>query len=114
MHVAKECFNPFQVAFLLQKDSPYKQRIDEVLLRMQEAGLLNRFYNEELDKIAKKDPHSLENDIHFKTIQPLTMGHMKGLFVLSSFLWMIAVGAFVYEVISGWRQKKKRNAMDDQ
>ena len=101
MHVVKECFIPFQVSFVLQKDSPYKQRIDEVLLRMQEAGLINRYYNEELDKVANViDPTSSEYDI-----QPLTLGHMKGLFALTSLLWTIAICAFFKEV---FQNKKKR------
>ena len=53
MHVTSECFIPYLVSLVVQKDSIYKERIDQLLRRMQEAGLINYWYREELEKVAK-------------------------------------------------------------
>ncbi len=53
MHIMKECFMSYQVAFAIPKTSIYKKRFDEVIRKLSEAGLVAKWFRDEMDKAAK-------------------------------------------------------------
>ena len=54
MHVMKECFVPFSVAFALQKDSIYTDKFNAKMNQVIEGGFIEKWINDELEKNAKK------------------------------------------------------------
>ena len=54
MHIMKECFVPFSVAFALQKDSIYTNKFNIKMNQLIEGGFINKWLNDEFDKVAKK------------------------------------------------------------
>ena len=54
MHIMKECFVPFSLAFALQKDSIYTSKFNVKMNQLIEGGFINKWLNDEFDKVAKK------------------------------------------------------------
>ncbi|XP_012150346.2 uncharacterized protein LOC105663758 [Megachile rotundata] len=59
LHVVDECPMNYRVAYVLRSNSPYRERVDFVLLRSREAGLLTFWFNRmlyplELAKLRRK------------------------------------------------------------
>ena len=54
MYIMKECFVPFSVAFGLQKDSLYTDKFNLKMNELIEGGFINKWENDEFDKIAKR------------------------------------------------------------
>ena len=54
MHIMKECFVPFRVAFGLQKDSVYTNKFNLKINQLIEGGFINKWIGDEYDKVAKK------------------------------------------------------------
>ena len=50
----KECFVPFSIAFALQKDSIYTDKFSRKIQQLIEGGFINKWLNDEFDKVAKK------------------------------------------------------------
>ena len=50
----KECFVPFSVAFALQKDSIYTNKFNTKMNQLIEGGFVDKWLNDEFDKVAKK------------------------------------------------------------
>ena len=92
-----ECLMPYQVAFVMQKDSPYKKRYDQVMTRVQEAGLIKHWYSNEMEKVASLQARS-RSDLN-QTLEPMTVNHLKGIFALTGLLWAIAISSFLLEVL---------------
>ena len=94
MHIMKECLTSKKMAFALQKDSPYKKRIDQVLIRLQESGLIKQWHDNELDKVADLKA----NDKYDVSQKSLNIDNFKGIFALTGILWAIAICCFLIEV----------------
>ena len=72
MHIMKECFVPFSVAFALQKDSIYTNKFNVKMNQLIEGGFINKWLNDEFDKVAKKA------DIGASTVaEPLTIDNVQ-------------------------------------
>ena len=54
MHIMKECFVPFRVAFGLQKDSLYTNTFNLKINQLIEGGFIDKWISDEFDKVAKK------------------------------------------------------------
>ena len=68
----KECFVPFSVAFALQKDSIYTNKFNVKMNQLIEGGFINKWLNDEFDKVAKKA------DIGASTVaEPLTIDNVQ-------------------------------------
>ena len=50
----KECFVPFSIAFALQKDSIYTEKFNKKMSQLVEGGLIDKWLNDEFDKVGKK------------------------------------------------------------
>ena len=103
MHIAKECFGLFQVAFAVPKESLYKAAFDKKISLMIEAGLPDKYYNDEMEKVA----HLAKNKISKAIAKPLTLHHLQApLYLLPIFLG-IALVSFIIEIsIKGpWKTK---------
>ena len=50
----KECFVPFNIAFALQKDSIYTDRFNKKMSQLVEGGFVDKWLNDEFDKVGKK------------------------------------------------------------
>ena len=72
MHITKECFLPFNVAFALQKNSLYTNSFNKKMNQLVEGGLIRKWTNDEFNKIAYKVDH----DIALET-QALTIHHLQ-------------------------------------
>ena len=90
----KECLTSNKLAFALQKDSPYKKRIDQVLIRLQESGLIKQWYDNELDKVA----NLIARDKYDVSQNSLTIDNIKGILALTGIFWAMAICCFLIEV----------------
>ena len=54
MHIMKECFVPFRVAFGLQKYSVYTNKFNLKINQLIEGGFINKWISDEFDKVAKR------------------------------------------------------------
>ena len=72
MHIMKECFVPFSVALALQKDSIYTNKFNVKMNQLIEGGFIDKWLNDEFDKVAKKA------DIGASTeAEPLTVDNLQ-------------------------------------
>ena len=94
MHVTSECFIPFLVSFVVQKDSIYKERLDQLIRRMQEAGLINHWYRVEMEKVAKLAKRQTKST----SVEIQSIEHYKGPFALYCLLIGVAILVFVMEL----------------
>ena len=97
MHIAKECFGSFKVAYAVPKDSPYKADFDRKISLMIEAGLPDKYYNNEMEKVAR-----LARAKVTKTIAtPLSLHHLQAPLYLLPILLGVAFATFLVEVAIG-------------
>ena len=94
MHVTSECFIPFLVSLVVQKDSIYKERIDQMIRRMQEAGLINHWYRVEMEKVAKLAKRQTKS----ASVEIQSIEHYKGPFALYCLLIAISILVFIVEL----------------
>ena len=85
MHIVKECFNRFSVAFYVPQNSKYKAVFDRKNVRIFEAGLTSHYIEYEMDKVAKKSKNikskgcsefqlSLSDHVNLKNILCIVAG----------------------------------------
>ncbi|XP_043277795.1 uncharacterized protein [Venturia canescens] len=74
LHMVEECPATYSVAYLARYDSPYVERIDRLILRMQQAGLIIMWYRQMLEtgKIVASRLELKEDKKH----SSLTLGHI--------------------------------------
>ena len=104
MHIARECFGSFQVAYAVPKDSLYKAAFDKKISLMIEAGLPNKYYNDEMEKVA----HLARAKTSEAVAIPLSVHHLQAPLYLFPILLGIALFSFTIEVTIG-RQKTVQN-----
>ena len=97
MHIAKECFGYFLVAYAVPKDSFYKEALDKKISLMIEAGLPDKYYNDEMEKVAKL----AKTKISETRAKPLTLYHLQGPLYLLPILLAVAFVTFMIEVSIG-------------
>ena len=86
MHITKECFLPFNVAFALQKSSLFTKGFSLKMNQLVEAGLIKKWTNDEFDKVAKKVVYE-----HGLDTQPLTVHHLQVTYLFSYIGYMIQI-----------------------
>ena len=101
MHVAKECFGSFLVAYAVPKDSPYKAALDKKISLMIEAGLPDKYYNDEMEKVAHLGRAKTSEAI----AKPLTLYHLQAPLYLLPILLALAVISFIVEITVGDTKK---------
>ena len=55
LHLTRECYQFWHVTFLLPKASRYTEKINTLIMRMIDTGIINKFYQNEMDKISTLD-----------------------------------------------------------
>ena len=97
MHIMKECFNTFNVAFTVPLNSIYKDRLDTKMSGLIEAGLTRKYFSDEIDK-----EHKISKA---KIIQvaatPLSVLHLQGPFLLVPILLGLSFFVFCLEFCIG-------------
>ena len=85
MHIIKECFNTYNVAFTVPLNSIYKDRFDTKMSGLIEAGLTHKYFTDEIDKEAKRARSKISQVI----AKPLSVLHLQGpLFIVPILLWL--------------------------
>ena len=67
----RECFVPFSVAFALQKDSIYTNKFNKKMNQLIEGGFIDKWLNNEFDKVAKKADISTSTEAEALTLDNL-------------------------------------------
>ena len=97
MHMTKECFNIFNVAFSVPINSKYKAAFDTKLIQILEAGLPNKYFEFEMDKVAKKARSATSKAI----ANPLSLNHLEAPLFLLPMLLAISLIVFCIEYVVG-------------
>ena len=97
MHISRECFASFQVAYAVPKDSLYKAGFDKKISLMIEAGLPDKYYNDEMEKVA----HLVKAKTSEAVAIPLSLHHLQAPLYLLPICLGIALLSFIIEVSIG-------------
>ena len=97
MHIVKECFNRFNVAFSVPINSKYKAVFDKKNVQILEAGLIGKYIDIEMDKIARKIKSAKSKAIN----TPLSIIHLRAPLLLLPILLAISLLVFCVEYASG-------------
>ena len=97
MHIVKECFNRFNIAFSVPINSKYKAVFDKKNVQILEAGLTGKYIEIEMDKIARKTKSAKSKAIN----TPLSIIHLGAPLVLLPVLLAISLLVFCIEYASG-------------
>ena len=96
LHITSKCFLPFPVSFFLPKDSLYTAKFSQLIDRLYDAGLLNYWYQLELDKVSR-----IIKGMKLSTKkQALNITHMFSPFIICIILLVISSFVFIFELIS--------------
>ena len=96
MHIVKECFNRFNVAFSVPINSKYKAVFDKKNVQILEAGLTGNI-EIEMDKIARKIKSAKSKAIN----TPLSIIHLRAPLLLLPILLGISLLVFCIEYVFG-------------
>ncbi|XP_063605957.1 ionotropic receptor 21a-like [Penaeus indicus] len=84
----EECINPFGIGALLRRNSPLKHNVDMAILRMREAGLVDKYFEEVLLK-GHGEGHNIdsveynnEESAIGQGVIALTLEHLQGAFLV--------------------------------
>lgn len=85
MHIAQECSKPFNICFGLPKNSIFTDPMSEIIVRLKEAGIVNKFFKDEMDSVAKVADN--QDAVVVANAGPgyesaLNMDHLQGAFVI--------------------------------
>ncbi|XP_063844335.1 uncharacterized protein LOC135089648 isoform X4 [Scylla paramamosain] len=81
----EECINPFGVGAMLTRDTPYKLSFDEIIQRLREGGLVNRFFWEVVREQRFQGNSILSlatEDQERSGVGSLTLNHLQGPFLV--------------------------------
>ncbi|XP_069961398.1 glutamate receptor-like [Cherax quadricarinatus] len=77
----EECINPFGVGIMLKRNSPLKPSVDQVILRLREGGLVERFFREVLQEKRGPTPTHLhlypDTAAPAERVQAITLEHLQ-------------------------------------
>ena len=97
MHVTKGCFNIFNIAFGLPINSKYKAPFDRKLNQILAAGLPKKYFENEMDKVAKKAKSAISKAV----ANPLSINHLEAPLLLLPILLSISLIVFCIEFVVG-------------
>ena len=104
----RECINESGKAFAVPKTSIYKSRMDMTILRMVQAGLPDKYLDDELEKAAKAKAQSTSK---VSSINPLTLEQLGAIMVFQMIALAVCFVTFVlgkheirlYEILKNHR-----------
>ncbi|XP_071518325.1 ionotropic receptor 21a-like [Panulirus ornatus] len=106
VRIMKGNFQTYHVALGLQRHSPLKRKLDQVMSWIQESGLVRKFFLNALQMAASLGDDSGEDDIEASGqmdeaavdgVIPLSINHMQGLFLITGFGWLCSILTFILE-----------------
>ncbi|XP_045619614.2 ionotropic receptor 21a [Procambarus clarkii] len=107
MRIMKECFAPYNIAMGLQRHSPLKTKVDEVIGWIQQSGLLRKYFLDSLRLAASTKEYKGGDDTgvdgqsdfnHDGGVIPLSLDHLQGAFLILVAGCLIAGCLFLYEI----------------
>ena len=105
MHMTKECFNVYNIAFSVPINSKYKPPFDSKVMQIIEAGLVKKYFQIEMDKAAEKAKATLSRT----DAEPLTLNHLQAPLYLLPMLLAVGLLVFFLELIFGNPLSKQPN-----
>ncbi|XP_070151126.1 uncharacterized protein [Polyergus mexicanus] len=96
LHLVEECPSTYSLSYVMRLYSPYRERINGLLLRMQEAGLVNLWYENMAHPtyVAEQKRKVEKSERRIK----LTMKHYSLTFVGLSIGLLFCIGVFLAEL----------------
>ncbi|XP_055550833.1 ionotropic receptor 21a [Wyeomyia smithii] len=112
LHVSKECFSLFGVSFVFPPNSVYRDKFNNAILYMQEAGILAKLRKDiSWDMQKTKDGRfrqaSVGQILRVSTAgeKGLTLADTEGMFLLMGVGYLIGVGVLISEWVGGCTNK---------
>ena len=94
VHIMKECMMPSRIAFGVQRQSPVKYYLDKQILRLAQAGFVD--YQESILR-RRQSRTSCEKKLNAKRLQPFSVYHLEGAFLLYGIGIGLGLVCFVWE-----------------
>ena len=91
-YIMRECINESGKAFAVPKTSIYKSRMDMTILRMVQAGLPDKYLDDELEKAAKAKAQSTSK---VSSINPLTLEQLGAVIVFQMIALAVCFATFL-------------------
>lgn len=107
LHISEECFSIFGIAMIFPKNSIYKDRFNEAILRFQSSGLMEKVISDVNWAIQKSGSGRLlkaskaSTTIMQQEERSLTLADTEGMFLLLGAGFLIAGGVLLSEWVGG-------------
>lgn len=96
VHIMSDCYLTFHVAFLVAKNSKYTEIFNRRIQQLTEAGLIELYNKQEMDKVATVRNGGKGDNSNAKP-EPLNMSQLQGPFYVWLFLQLASILAFLIE-----------------
>lgn len=93
-YMVKEQVYPGALAFFLAKHTPWRARLDKGIRRLVEAGMVNKWYSDIMDKGSPQQPTKAAT-----VEKALTLSNLQGPFLLLGFGLLAALLSFLIELV---------------
>ncbi|XP_045134435.1 uncharacterized protein LOC123517998 [Portunus trituberculatus] len=110
LYVTQESLLADFSAFVLIRDAPFKEKIDNCMMVFHTAGLIGKWKDNAMDDV-RRDGRKKRRKLRIEAeetivtaegiIKPLTMVHMQGPFLLYILCVIVSFIAFLVEVVRG-------------
>ncbi|XP_071519968.1 ionotropic receptor 21a-like [Panulirus ornatus] len=105
VRMMKANYKTYYVAMGLQRHSPLKRKLDQLIGWVQQSGLVSQFLQRSLrtDASLKKDDGGVDDsgndqeDASADDVIPLSIDHMQGLFLITYLGWLCSLLFFILE-----------------
>ncbi|KAK3892459.1 hypothetical protein Pcinc_003692 [Petrolisthes cinctipes] len=97
----QECFAPYNIALGLRRNSPLKRRVDEVIGRINQAGLVRHYFLQSLRMAVTSKEYGSEDKLTNEEddgITPLKLDHLQGAFIICSLGLLFAAVSYLFEL----------------
>jgi ABC-type amino acid transport substrate-binding protein len=95
LHVVQECPISYHLAFIVTEGSPYLPRFNQLIRRMFESGLTEKWYNDVVECIIMKE--KFKNSEDGKKVKPFTLYDMQLPFIVLILGVTSSICVFTYE-----------------
>ncbi|XP_058449220.1 ionotropic receptor 21a [Malaya genurostris] len=112
LHVSKECFSLFGVSLVYPPNSIYRDKFNNALLYMQEAGIIGKLSRDVSWEMQKTKDGAYRQASVGQTLRVptagekgLTLGDTEGMFLLMGIGYLIGLGVLISEWVGGCTNK---------
>ncbi|XP_076055982.1 glutamate receptor ionotropic, delta-2-like isoform X2 [Oratosquilla oratoria] len=106
-YFAKETFYPQPFGIALCSGSPYRDIFNQVLLRLQESGLIIKWVNDVLEKAVNSPGTGTSTGASKDKLPILSLLHLQSAFILYGIGLIVAFLIFIGEIVVYTRNKKQ-------